>query len=96
MDDGSITGGFDQGVEAAPSHNYTNDVPTSETVTQENIPNMHSTSDGLRWRGREGMPSESDSQDGSPRDTISIRVKYMENERTLLVNRAITVGELKR
>ena len=41
------------------------------------------------------MP-EFDSQNSSPRDTISIRVKFMENERTLSVNKTIKVGELKR
>ena len=79
----------------SPSHNDTTDRSTSEPVNEASIPHTDGTSDGLRWRGSERVP-DFDSQNRSPEDAISIRVKFMENERTLSVNRTITVGGLKR
>lgn len=79
----------------SPSHNETTDRSTTEPVNEGSIPHVDGASDDLRWRGSEHMP-DFDSQNTSPRDAISIRVKFMENERTLSVNKTITVGELKR
>ena len=70
---------------------------TSEQVNNASIPQMDSTTDGVRWRGDESMPdSHSPNTSSTPGEIISIRVKFMENERTLSVNRTIKVGDLKR
>ena len=70
---------------------------TSEQVNNASIPQMDSTTDGVRWRGDESMPdSHSPNTSSTPGESISIRVKFMENERTLSVNRTIKVGDLKR
>ena len=70
---------------------------TSEQVNNASIPQMDSTTDGLRWRGDESMPdSHSPNTSSTPGESISIRVKFMENERTLSVNRTMKVGDLKR
>ena len=70
---------------------------TSEQVNNASIPQMDSTTDGVRWRGDESMPdSRSPNTSSTPGESISIRVKFMENERTLSVNRTIKVGDLKR
>ena len=70
---------------------------TSEQVNNASIPQMDSTTDGVRWRGDESMPdSHSPNTSSTPGESISIRLKFMENERTLSVNRTIKVGDLKR
>lgn len=70
---------------------------TSEQVNNSSIPQMDSTTDGVRWRGDESMPdSHSPNTSSTPGESISIRVKFMENERTLSVNRTMKVGDLKR
>lgn len=70
---------------------------TSEQVNNASIPQMDSTTDGVRWRGDESIPdSHSPNTSSTPGESISIRVKFMENERTLSVNRTIKVGDLKR
>ena len=70
---------------------------TSEQVNNASIPQMESTTDGVRWRGDESMPdSHSPNTSSTPGESISIRVKFMENERTLSVNRTMKVGDLKR
>ena len=70
---------------------------TPEQVNNASIPQMDSTTDGVRWRGDESMPdSHSPNTSSTPGESISIRVKFMENERTLSVNRTIKVGDLKR
>ena len=70
---------------------------TSEQVNNASIPQMDSTTDGVRWRGDESMPdSHSPNTSSTPGESISVRVKFMENERTLSVNRTIKVGDLKR
>ena len=73
-----------------------NDAADEEPVNDANIPSMESTSEGVRWRGQAESTPNSDSQSSQPGDNIAIRVKFMENERTMSVKRTITVGELKR
>lgn len=80
---------------ATPSYTDVTQEDTAEPVNNASIPQMDSMSDDVRWRGPAENPSHSDS-DSTPGDHISIRVKFMENERTMSVNSAITVGELKR
>jgi len=72
------------------------DISTSQSAYDTTIPQMDRTSDGVRWRHQAESTPHSDSQSSIPEDHISIRVKFMENERTMSVNSAITVGELKR
>ena len=70
---------------------------TPEQANNASIPQMDRTTDGVRWRGDESMPdSHSPNTSSTPGESISIRVKFMENERTLSVNRTIKVGDLKR
>ncbi|KAJ7390023.1 transmembrane and ubiquitin-like [Desmophyllum pertusum] len=73
-----------------------NDAADEEPVNDANIPSMESTSEAVRWRGQAESTPNSDSQSSQPGDNIAIRVKFMENERTMSVKRTITVGELKR
>ena len=69
----------------------------SEQVNDASISQMDSTTDGLRWRGDESMPdSHGPNTSSTPGESISIRVKFVENERTLSVNRTIKIGDLKR
>jgi len=93
-DDDPVTGDLTQ-TATSQSHNNTNDEHASEPVNNASSPEMDRNSDGVRWRGNERTP-DFGSQSSSAGDCISIRVKFMENERTLSVNRMITVGELKR
>ena len=66
-------------------------------VNNASIPQMDSTTDGVPWRRDESMPdSHSPNTSSTPGESISIRVKFMENERTLSVNRTMKVGDLKR
>ena len=57
---------------------------------------MNRVPDGVRQRGPTESAPDSDRQREPPGDLISIRIKFMENERNLSVNRTITVGGLKR
>ena len=81
---------------ALPPHNDADIRAASEPVSDENIPRADTTSGGVRWRGTPEHTPDARSQTSSPGDCISIRVKFLENERTLTVNKAITVGQLKR
>ena len=69
---------------------------TSQSGNDTAIPQMDRTSDGVHWRRPAESTLHSDNQSSVSEDHISIRVKFMENERTMSVNRTITVGELKR
>lgn len=81
-----------------PSHNdvAVEDACTSEPTNDTTTPQTDRMSDGVRWRGPAENTPHPDSQSSILEDHISIRIKFMENERTMSVNRAITVGELKR
>ena len=80
---------------ATPSYTDVTEEDTAEPINNASIPEMENTSDGVRWREPAENPSPPDSH-STPGDHISIRVKFMENERTMSVIRTITVGELKR
>ena len=92
---GPVTEDFNQ-MTTLPSHTDATEEDTSEPVNNTNIPQMDRMSDGMRQRGPAENAPNSDSQRSPPGDHISIRVKFMENERTMSVNRTVTVGELKR
>lgn len=81
-----------------PSHNDVGeeDASTSQSANDTAFPQMDRMSDEVRWRRPAESTPYADSQSSIPEDHISIRVKYVENERTISVNRTITVGELKR
>ena len=72
------------------------DMSTSQSANDTTMPQMDRTSDGVRWRRPAEDTPHPDSQSSIPEDHISIRVKFMENERTMSVNSEITLGELKR
>lgn len=88
-----FTDDFNQ-TETWPLHSDVNEA-TSGPVNDTDFPQVDRTSDGVHWRGSASAPVL-DGLNGSAEDCISIRVKFMENERTLSVNRTITIGELKR
>ena len=81
-----------------PSHNNVaeDDTSTSQSANDTTFPQMDRMSDEVRWRQPAESTPYADSQHSIPEDYISIRVKFLENERTISVNRTITVGELKR
>ena len=81
-----------------PSHSDVaeEDTSTSQSANYTTFPQMDRMPDEVRWRGPAESTPFADSQSSVPEDYISIRVKFSENERTISVNRTITVGELKR
>ena len=91
-DTGPVTEVLNQ-TSTVPSHQ---EIAEEESANDTTIPQMDRTSDGVRWRCPAESTPHTDSQSSIPEDHISIRVKFMENERTMSVNRTITVGELKR
>lgn len=72
------------------------DTSSSQSANDTTFPQMDRMSDEVRWRRPAESTASADDQSSIPEDNISIRVKYLENERTISVNRTITVGELKR
>ena len=53
------------------------------------------SSQGIHRRLVQNLP-RFEGQTSPPSNQITIRIKYMENERTISVHRTITIGELKR
>lgn len=98
-DTGPVTEDLNQ-TSTGPSHNDIVEevMSTSESAYDSTIPQMDRTSDGVHRRcPTQSTPHvDSESNIHVPVDHISIRVKFMETERTMSVNRTITVGELKR
>ena len=72
------------------------DTSSSQSANDTTFPQMDRMSDEVRWRRPAESTASADDQSSIPEDNISIRVKFLENERTISVNRTITVGELKR
>lgn len=74
----------------------------SQTTTTPLYDDTHDRSasqpenDRVRQRGPTQSTSDASGQQGPTEEPISIRVKFMENQRNLSVNRSIAVGELKR
>ena len=79
----------------APFHKEAHDTPLLAPGTEGNILNSDTSSDGLHGGVGEQL-QQNDNDNGSRADNISIRIKYMENERTFSVHKTILVGELKR
>ena len=74
----------------------------SQTTTTPLYDDTHDRSgsqpenDRVRQRGPTQSTSDAGGQQGPTEEPISIRVKFMENQKNLSVNRSIAVGELKR
>ena len=74
----------------------------SQTTTTPLYDDTHDRSasqpenDRVRQRGPTQSTSDAGGQQGPTEELISIRVKFMENQKNLSVNRSIAVGELKR
>lgn len=76
--------------------NDTNATPAlASAVIDRSIHYADISQDGLRWRGGEQF-LQNENPSASPGDTITIRIKHMENERTASVLSTTRVAELKR
>ncbi|KAL9968169.1 hypothetical protein ACROYT_G026509 [Oculina patagonica] len=80
----------------SPSHAEVAEENASEPVNNTSTPQMDRMSDGQHCTGPAENTPTSDGQSSPPRDHISIRVKFMEHQRVVSVNRTITVGDFKR
>lgn len=76
-------------------HNDTDNARASTSATDGSIPITDRTSDVLRQRVGEQLPQHTN-QSQPHVDNITIRIKHMENERTVTVRKTISVAELKR
>ena len=96
-DTGQVTEDLNQ-TSTGPCHNDIVEevMSTSESAYDSTIPQMDRTSDGVHRRCPTQSTPHVGSESSTPADHISIRVKFMETERTMSVNKTITVGELKR
>lgn len=77
-------------------HDDTNTRPAvASAITDRSTQYTDFSQDGLRWRGGEQFP-QNDNTSAPPGDTITIRIKHMENERNVSVPSTTRVAELKR
>lgn len=77
-------------------HDDTNTRPAlASAIADRSTQDTDFSQDGLRWRGDEQF-LQNDNASAPPGDTITIRIKHMENDRTVSVRSTTSVAELKR
>lgn len=77
-------------------HDDTNTRPAlASAIADRSTQDTDFSQDGLRWRGDEQF-LQNDNASAPPGDTITIRIKHMENDRTVSVRSTTRVAELKR
>ncbi|XP_074622937.1 transmembrane and ubiquitin-like domain-containing protein 1 isoform X2 [Acropora palmata] len=77
-------------------HDDTNTRPAlASAIADRSTQDTDFSQDGLRWRGDEQF-LQNDNASAPPGDTITIRIKHLENDRTVSVLSTTRVAELKR
>ncbi|XP_029194962.2 transmembrane and ubiquitin-like domain-containing protein 1 isoform X2 [Acropora millepora] len=94
---GESIDGTDRGnLDPLSVHDDTNTRPAlASAIADRSTQDTDFSQDGLHWRGDEQF-LQNDNASAPPGDTITIRIKHMENDRTVSVLSTTRVAELKR